>query len=267
MVGDVFLRDILLTFRNMCTQAAAGEQPIPYVYANYNVEIFASPHNQHVRSFLAHMVNAFAKSLNEYDDKKPPHLPRYILIIMDKDLIENAQVYDFGVSHTFEDLMKWLLINFNNMIEIRKDLIKKRPSAVSSSSEPRLIWVQMIKRSESMDKHIFSLTWKFNTIMESVIAGDKRSHILKPFLEGTNANFDIFGNLTLAGKVAYWKMIDETMKDFDTEETELEPMKTNFTKKKPSAHHTKTYSQGHGNQCKSSYDRFHWFNKSKSWRN
>ena len=49
------------------------------------------------------------------------HLPRYILVILDKDLIENITVLDFGISKTMEDVIKWLLINFNQAIKVRKD--------------------------------------------------------------------------------------------------------------------------------------------------
>ena len=79
--------------------------------------------------FLAWIVNALAKILNDKDN----NVPRYILIILDKDLIQNAELTDFEFTRTLEDTLKWILININCMIETRKeDLDKKRPGALST---------------------------------------------------------------------------------------------------------------------------------------
>ena len=65
------------------------------------------------------------------------HLPRYILIILDKDLLENITVLDFGISKTIEDVIKQFLINFNQAIEVRKDDITgKWLGVLSTLSEP-----------------------------------------------------------------------------------------------------------------------------------
>ena len=143
---------------------------------------------------------------------------------MDADLIINAKVYDFGVSRTFEDTLKWLLININRTIELRKDdLLRKRPGAVSTTSEPHLVWTLMARRPESTHKHVFSLTHKFNQILESMVAGDKRSYVLTPEVPTDNRHFDSFGNLTAIGHETFWKSVDTIMKDFDHGETELVP--------------------------------------------
>ena len=270
-IGDAVLRDIFTTWQNMRTQAEAKERPYPYTYANYNIEAFTAPQSCLVRSFLVRIVNAFAKGLNHRlnkpGDKRPPHLPRYVIIILHKDFIKNVDIYKFEVSRAFKDLLKWLLINLKNMIEVRKaDLIGNRPGSVSSTAEPRLIWVQMIKRPEiaGEGKKIFALTRKFNTILEGVVAGDKRSHILKLFLEGTNANFDHRGNLTPGGKVAYWKILDDTMKDFDTGETELEPIKTSYqpSRNTPTTQWNKPNENWKGHHH---HNRFKWVKPSKKY--
>ena len=82
----------------------------------------------------------------------------------------------------------------------------------------------MIRRPDtSMNKEIYAITQKFNTILEDIISGDKRSHILKVNLDTTESNFDRFGSITPVGLYTYWKIIDNTMKDFDNGLTELEP--------------------------------------------
>ena len=223
MIGDSFLKDTFLTLKEIHVTALRGEKPMPYILQHYNMDAFTAPTAPLVRSFFAQMTNALAMGLN--DQMRPPHLPRYVLIMMDKDFIENINIFDYGAAQAFKDMMKWLLINLNNLIETRKsDLVSKCPRVVSTSPEPRLIWVQMIRRPDtSAKKEVFALTRKFNNIPEKVISKDKWSHILKIFVECSQGNFDQWGNLTPRGKHNYWRVLDSTMKDFDIGETDLEP--------------------------------------------
>ena len=69
-----------------------------------------------------------------------------------------------------------------------------------------------------------ALACKFSDILEQVIAGNKRSHLLKVELDtNNNNNFDHIGHLTQMGMSEYWRQLDNTMKDFDCGKTELEP--------------------------------------------
>ena len=135
------------------------------------------------------------------------------MIILDKDMID----YTNGSMSLIEDALKWLLININADIETRKeDLRKKRPGALTTTTEPRLIWSQMIRRPGDTTE-----TDEFNTILEDTIAGDECSHILKVHLNAGTSNFYRMNQISHDGKVCYWRLIDETMKEFDTGEVEL----------------------------------------------
>ena len=173
--------------------------------------------------FLAQIYNALVSALNDDDNV---HLPRYLIIVLDYDLIQAANVYDFGVVEVFEDLLKWLLINLSSTVELRKkELIKKRPGAVSTTMEPRLVWVTMLHHPHNTTlKKIFALTHKFNSSLENIISKDKRSHILKVHIEGNETNFKQNGDLTEIGQEKYWRAIDAQMADFDHGITDLVPM-------------------------------------------
>ena len=71
-------------------------------YANYNLEAMYSNQGL-VCHFLAWIVNALAKIFNDKDNNF--HLPRYILIVLDKDLIQNAELADFEFTRTLEDTL------------------------------------------------------------------------------------------------------------------------------------------------------------------
>ena len=197
ILGDAFLREIVPTLRTIKIQSKKNNNPL-YLTDNYNVETLHADRWSNIRSFLARLFNHLVTALNT-----PPYvLPRYILIIIDRDLITNAELYDYGVSRTLEDTLKWILINIDQTIETRKeDLVEKRPCAVSTTSEPRLVWINMIKHPDnSMNKQVYSLSRKFNEILERVIAGNKRSHYLKLELPLTSQNFDYTGNLSQIGQ-------------------------------------------------------------------
>ena len=82
----------------------------------------------------------------------------------------------------------------------------------------------MVKCPEqSLAKRIFSLSRKFNRILEEMISNDKHSHYLEVEVPADQSNFDHTGNLTQNGKIKYWHTLDDTMNEFDRGDTDLVP--------------------------------------------
>ena len=225
-LGDEFLHETYGEFMEIWNEAIKAGSTQLYLFRQYNLDTFVVPLRGNVRAFLAKVINALGKGLN---DPMQVFLPCHIVIVLDKDLMVNAEIDEEGpFTSTIEDCLKWLLININCMIETRKeDSASKRPGSIISVAEPRSVWVQMIRRLE-LHNIIFSLADKFNRILEDVIAGDKRSHILKLHIEADTTSFDRWGNLTTIGKGKYWKLIDATMRDFDQDTTELKALQRGF---------------------------------------
>ena len=207
----------------------------PHVFEYYNVEIMTPPKLSATKSYLAHIHNELVKYMNGKKEDNY-YLPKYLVMIVDRDIITDANVFDYGMTETLTDALKWLLININYVIETRKeDLYGKCPGAVTQSKEPRIIWVTMLKRPDySYDRKINALATKFNSILEDVISGDTRSHILHIHVTHISANFDRLGKLTTNGEYEYWRNFDCQMRDFDKGKTELEPRR--FTLH-PTTHH------------------------------
>ena len=179
-----------------------------------------------------------------------PLLPKYILIFIGKDLIQNAHVFDYGMAETFKDILKWLLINIDRTLEVRKeDLYYRRPGAVSQSSEPCLIWVQMLRRPDhSTNKAIYSLSRKFNNVLDEVVSRNRHSHVLTPMVNHTSANFEYSGHISLVGKEEFWWNMDCQIRNFDHYKTELRPT--------PTPEQTPNFSFKHSN------NKYKWHNKS-----
>ena len=224
ILGGDFLRELSHMFTSMKTETKREGHKTLYLHLYYNVHMLLLPQLSNMRSYLARVYNELIKTLN--DKSFEYHLPRYLIILLDRDLISKARVFDYGVTKTLEDIIKWLLININRAIELRKeDMYGKCPGSLTQSSELRLIWIMMLCRPEgSFDRKVNSLTTKFNSILEEVVAGDRRSHILLVQVD-SQAAFDCVGNLTQMGIYEYWRNLDFQMKEFDWGKTELQPRK------------------------------------------
>lgn len=125
-LGDEFLCETYGEFMEIWNEAIKAGFALPYLFPQYNLDTFVAPLQGNVRAFLAKVFNALAKGLN---DLLQVFLPCHIIIVLDKDLMVNAEVDEEGpITSTIEDCLKWLLININCMIETRKeDLASKRP--------------------------------------------------------------------------------------------------------------------------------------------
>ena len=152
LVGDTSLKEYYQSFLSMRTQAKEANAKLPYLFENYNVEHFKPPEMSNVKSVLARMVSSLIQAMNEACQH---HLLRYLLVIPDKDLVKEANVFDYGVTRILEDIIKYLLININQAIEVHKEDLKgKRMGAISTAVEPRIIWVKMIVRPQTSNKKV-----------------------------------------------------------------------------------------------------------------
>ena len=190
-------------------------------------------------------------------------------------------MYDYGIADTIEDVLKWLLININRYLELRKnDLHHKCPGALAMYAEPRLIWISMLKRPvDSFDKQVHSLAQKFNGILEKVVSGDKRSHILKVHVDTHAGNYDCIGNLMSSGMMEMWRCIDHEMKDFDNGDTDLEPFhqKLHPPRRPTGLSKSQSYPKGDGHFKHDNYghqhhhfphkpnnSKYHWYNHNQN---
>ena len=137
-LGGSSLKDFYGTLSSLITQATQATQDgtteaTPYIQSYYNLDPLYKSLSD-VPSMLGRLVNALVDRMN---DRKRPHLPRYIVIMLDKDLIVDAKTYDYGACDTFETTVQWLLHNIVHAVDTRKsDLHLRRSGALVAGSEP-----------------------------------------------------------------------------------------------------------------------------------
>ena len=116
IVGDTFLREIYPTFQAMETQAVQSKKSPPYAFEYFKVFPFYSSNLQYSRNVLTRIQNAIVEAFNRRE-----RLPQYMIIIMDKDIVEAAEHFTFGVKKIFDRWHKWLETTIQRFIAIRKE--------------------------------------------------------------------------------------------------------------------------------------------------
>ena len=203
----------------------------PFLFEYFNVFSLHTSGINKCKSILSRIFNEFAEALND----KEKNLPKYILIIPDKDIIEAAQQSSFGCKVLFNYMINWLASNIFEEIENRKEkLMKKRIGTVLCASDPKIVWVKMVIRPfiKNTDKgYVFAQSKTYNAILEAVLSNFKNMHLIEPAVPAEDANlFDLRRNLSTRGMMVLWRDINAQMSLFDKGgENHLKP----WLKKKP----------------------------------
>ena len=141
IIGDNFLYENFRTLQAINTHARQNHCIQPHLYCYYNVEArFSAPMSLNW-SFLSHITNCFIAALNEKH-----HLPRYVLIVIDKDWLSSSKILEYGMSRAIKVAIQWILCQFQRNLDTRKEnLYVTKPGALATGSEPQLIWVTMVR--------------------------------------------------------------------------------------------------------------------------
>ena len=221
-MGDRFLKGLWPSIIAAKTNlAGGGSNSLPYLFNNYNVIPRFAGANTMGKSLLATILNQVIQGINETD-----HLPRYILLMLDKDVVENIQFGGFGCKIIFECTIEWLSSRIKNAINTRKEDLKQVKIGAFEPGEPRIVWIKMLIRpfiKTTSHGYVFAQCHTFNTILQSTILKFLHTHVLDTELPTDRALFDLGGNLSPTGKDYFWKEVNYWMRRFDRGKTELRP--------------------------------------------
>ena len=134
IVGNLFINDIYYALAETNRDQVKSQQSKLYICDNYNVKCYSSNPLAKVNKAPARLVNSLINALHNYDgrpkktevpqkaDQDPqfaPHLPRFIIVVPDWDIIKNIEYYRYGITMIAEKVMKWVVTNMNRAIETR----------------------------------------------------------------------------------------------------------------------------------------------------
>ena len=208
----------------MKTEAAINKKSQPYMFDFFNIKAFYQPSNRSAEGSLHKIFNALVEALNA-----KAHLPKYLIVIPDRDLILQAGHFNQGLNHILDKDVLWLTKQIDRAFTVRREDLKTKCS-VAVGDEPKIIWIKMIPRP-LIKNHIFqfynnvvNLRKKFNNCLEDILAFTRHTYMIDPCgIFDDYDHFDNLGNLTANGRSTFWKFLDSQFKKFDRDEIDLLP--------------------------------------------
>ena len=199
--------------QGMKTKAKHDATKLPYLYEYYNFEGFFMNPLSAVKPAIARIYNSLIKALNSHS-----HLPRYVIILLDKDVPASVQSYHFdsGAKEMIEDNARWLLKQIAKALLARHDELKAKRSGAVPSDLTRVVWVKMLARPHSDNATlipIWKLRGKFNGCLAEVLEVEDYMHPITLQKVNEFCHFDAFGNLTSAGQMQFWRELNDQIKN------------------------------------------------------
>ena len=163
---------------------------------------------------MTRVLNALVKALNDYNI-----MPRFILIIPDKDILEHILHYEAGTLMPSGAAINWMSNHIIRVIEAKRDFMMKKPGSVVSS-EPKCIWIKALAiRPAGNEQHEavrIEYAIKYNKMMDKIFA-TKEGHYVLDVNAAFNDEVYFHSNISLngIGAVRFWKEIDHQLELFD----------------------------------------------------
>ena len=141
LIGDSSLKKMYDTLVKMRDQARVNHKPLPYLFEYYNVHGFWKTSSSLAKYVIGQVYNAFVEALDT-----GRRLPRFLLVILDKDIIEDVDVFDYGAPKEIYNNVKWLSKQIEIQIQRRiTETTAVKPGALYCS-DPKIVFVTMIRR-------------------------------------------------------------------------------------------------------------------------
>ena len=194
-------------------KAVVDKRPLPYLFNHYNLIPCYPTSANLARLAIGRMLNEFIANINDKD-----FLPRYIIIVPDKDIIESSRQAGFGCKVVFEKTLFWLMQQMETILSLRKEDIKgkKQGTLFAAESFPKIVWMTMSIRPfiKNADKgYVFAQCKTFNSILKAMIPKFDNTLLLETELPDDRNLFDFSGCITGYGKTLTWKEINRFIRE------------------------------------------------------
>ena len=218
ILGDAFFRSIFATLQNMKSAADSfNKKNIPYIYNKYNILPFSkstlvSPHNMLIR---------VGKALEEAFSQKW-HLPKYILVLLDEDVLKMINMEEQGLTKQIDRCVNWIARQIDTAIEDRTNKLKNtKPGALYE--QPTIIWVEMLERAYIAYSFPMKNRNKFNKVLNDIALKQANARVIAVEDNLEFHHFNSHGSLTYQGECRYWRHIDSLIQAFEDGRESLDP--------------------------------------------
>ena len=220
IIGDKFVQDsrkFLSKFWNLDFVDAEQDEDsvgIPftsYISEQYEIQIFDSKDtcidevlklDGTIRTVLGRIRNAIVYALNKFDK-----LLKYILLVMDDDIIHCVNFNKPGCSEIFGRDLNWLANKFHDVIFTRKNDLPKKARRYLF---PQVFWVLLPIHK---DLETNQMRVRFNQCVEAVVECHKEMKPLKIHRHWDYQVSDAVVNNLISSKGihSYWAGVDEAL--------------------------------------------------------
>ena len=108
-IGDTFLKDIYNDFQYTMNKVQHDRKMIPpFIFEYFNIEEFSHPLDLSTKRVVGRILNALIEGLNTRD-----RLPRFIIVVIDKDIISNVDVFMEDAVKCIRETTEWLVKQIN----------------------------------------------------------------------------------------------------------------------------------------------------------
>ena len=204
-VGDNFTACMYCShflFQNHPKQAS-------FIKTNFDFEAHCnSRFNSANQNMILRLQNTLAGAFNKYKDLP---LPKYILVVLDDDLITFIDYKSTGVTDLLAKWINWLIAEFQDLIDKKK---KSLPAKAKCAEQPCVYWCAAPLHNNFNHQHN-DLRRKLNTCMELIFKGNKngmRLVKLKNRWDTADSSLVCNDKITDKGLDTYWNAIDASFK-------------------------------------------------------
>ena len=162
MVGDSFLDNSYHTLQKMKSEAVLHSEPPPYLYQIYNLSAWYTSALSDLKPLIVRFLNSMIEAMNR---KKHPHLPKYILMMPDKDLLQNTKIPKTGIKAFLRIIMQWWVTQTFRALNNRRENLKSKHTGAVSADPTQVIWIKMFPRPISVNEDlikVLKIRRKFN---------------------------------------------------------------------------------------------------------
>ena len=193
----------------------------PYIFEYYNVLGYCSAKNSATCRVIARVLNSVIEGLNTRE-----RLPRFLIIMLDKDVIEDVYMFNYGASKQLCQVVRWLVKQIDIVLRHKwLELLEIKPGSVYTT-DPKIILVSMLKHPLQFPRHsrmedVVSLRSKFNAALNRV--ANKFQCSVLDLQSCDERHFDLMGKLNQFGMFTYWKELNHYIELFNKKRISLAP--------------------------------------------
>ena len=221
-VRDNFLADSFSKLSELTEEAIKDcSQDKFYMQEYYNIHGCFELAQSGVQRVTARIINLLIAACNKFHK-----LPRFIVVMPDKDLLCDMDVFHHQVQEILKTNVDWMVRHISITIHRKKaELLDKKPGSLYAG-HPAVIFIRMIRcpsyglMGKSRSYRIYELRSKFNEALNDAV-GQSEHRIRTVNSCTTNEHFDNWGNLSSKGKKALWYEIDDLLEHFDLDNIKL----------------------------------------------